>query len=204
MDALDDVGDPAGARVERGRGSIHNGVADQALANPDMSIAEILFASPRLLLWRLTMWCRLRCRLRRACPLPRAARWLYDRRRAATPLLVDRNDEFADRLTQSLPPERVSELRDEVLTDNTAALRIVEEAAARRYARHSLRRGLSIRELVECDFHQFGDRCVKVEALLPLDSEAQNGRQRASTTPRPTPAATTSPTCSAPSTSRAA
>ena len=57
MDALDDVGDPAGARVERGRGSIHNGVADQALANPDMSIAEILFASPRLLLWRLTMWC---------------------------------------------------------------------------------------------------------------------------------------------------
>jgi len=90
---------------------------------------------------------------------------------------VDRNDEFADRLTQSLPPERVSELRDEVLTDNTAALRIVEEAAARRYARHSLRRGLSIRELVECDFHQFGDRCVKVEALLPLDSEAQNGRQ---------------------------
>ena len=94
---------------------------------------------------------------------------------------MDRNDEFADRLTQSLPPERVSELRDEVLdevlTDNTAALRIVEEAAARRYARHSLRRGLSIRELVECDFHQFGDRCVKVEALLPLDSEAQNGRQ---------------------------
>ena len=152
-DALDDVGDPAGARVEHGRGSIHNGVADQALANPDMSIAEILFASPRLLLWRLTMWCAAlpwRAAYVAACashvPLTaRAARWLYDRLRAATPLLVDRNDEFADRLTQSLPPERVSELRGEVLTDNTYALRIVEEAAARRYARHSLRRGLSIR-----------------------------------------------------------
>mmetsp|Transcript_23313 Transcript_23313/g.74673 ORF Transcript_23313/g.74673 Transcript_23313/m.74673 type:complete len:93 (-) Transcript_23313:460-738(-) len=44
MDGLDDVGSPAVPRVERGRGSVHNGVADQALANPDMSIAELLFA----------------------------------------------------------------------------------------------------------------------------------------------------------------
>ncbi|EOD37080.1 hypothetical protein EMIHUDRAFT_122462, partial [Emiliania huxleyi CCMP1516] len=55
MDALDDVSGPTGARVERGRGSIHNGVADQSLANPDMSIAELLFTSFGSLLRRLAL-----------------------------------------------------------------------------------------------------------------------------------------------------
>ena len=204
MDALDDVRGSTGARVERGRGSVHNGVADQALANPDMSIAELLFESPRLLLWRLAVWCAAlpwraayvaACAARATC---RAARRLYDRGHAATPPLVDRNDEFADRLAKLLPPERFTELRDGVLTDNTAALRVVEQTAERDGASHVLREGVAIRELVEREFHQPGDRCVGIGALT-LDHGAPGGRRGAPTT---TPAAVLPLSCSAPPTSR--
>ena len=129
MDELDDVGGPGGARVERGRGSIHNGIADQSLTSPDMSIAELLFSSTGRLLRRLAVWCavlpwRAVCVAACVAQAPgRAARWLYDRFCAAPPRpLVDRKGELADRLTKLLSPETFSELRGKILADDTAAL----------------------------------------------------------------------------------
>ena len=129
MDALDDISGATGARVERGRGSIHNGLADQSLTSPDMSIAELLFTSTGRLLRRLAVLCaalpwRAVCVAACVARVPgRAARWLYDRCSAAHPHpLVDREGEFAGRLTKLLPPETFSKLRGRILAGDTAAL----------------------------------------------------------------------------------